>query len=44
MDTETKTDMDGSKIAPKEVVQKTAAVAGDLIGDKIADKITSIGK
>ena len=28
----------------KRVVQKIAEAAGDLIGNKIADKITSIGK
>ena len=28
----------------KRVVQKTAEVAGDLIGNKIADKMTSAGK
>ena len=28
----------------KRVVQKTAAATGDLIGNKIADKITSIDK
>ena len=28
----------------KRVVQKTAEAAGDLIGNKIADKITSVGK
>ena len=44
MDTATKTGMDAAKIAPKRVVQKTAEATGDLIGNKIADKITSIGK
>ena len=33
-----------AKIASKRVVKKTAEAAGDLIGNKIADKITSIGK
>ena len=28
----------------KRVVQKTAEATGDLIGNKMADKITSIGK
>ena len=32
------------KIASKRVVQKTAEATEDLIGNKIADKITSIGK
>ena len=36
--------MDAAKAASKTVVQKTAKVSGDLIGNKIADKITSIGK
>ena len=33
-----------TKITSKRVVQKTAEVIGDLIGNKIADKITSVGK
>ena len=44
MDTATKTGIDAAKIASKRVVQKTAAATGHLIGNKIADKITSIGK
>ena len=44
MDTATKTGMDAAKIASKRVVQKTAEATGYLIGNKIADKITSIGK
>ena len=44
MDTTTKTGIDAAKTASKRVVQKTAEAAGDLIGNKIADKITSIGK
>ena len=36
--------MDAAKTASKRVVQKTAEVTGDLFGNKIADKITSIGK
>ena len=32
------------KIASKRAVQKTAEATGDLIGNKIADKITSIWK
>ena len=36
--------MDTTKFASKRVVQKTAEATGDLIGNKIADKITSIGK
>ena len=44
MDTATKTGIDGAKTASKRVVQKTAEAREDLIGNKIADKITSIGK
>ena len=43
MDTATKTEIDPAKTASKRVVQKTEAT-GDLIGTKIADKITSTGK
>ena len=45
MDTATKTGIDAAKTASKRVVQKTAeATGGDLIGNKIADKIISAGK
>ena len=44
MDTATKTGVDAAKIASKRVVQKTAVATRDWIGNKIADKITSIGK
>ena len=44
MDTATKTGIDAAKTASKRVVQKTAEAKGDLIGNGIADKITSIGK
>ena len=44
MDTATKTGIDAAKTASKRVVQKTAEAAGDLIGNKISEKITSIGK
>ena len=44
MDTATKTGMDAAITASKRVVQKTAEATGDLIGNKIADKITSLGK
>ena len=36
--------MDATKTASKRVVLKSAEASGDLIGNKIADKITSIGK
>ena len=32
------------KIASKRAVQKTAEATGVLIGNKISDKITSLGK
>ena len=44
MNTATKTGIDAVKTASKRVVQKTAEATGDLIGSKIANKITSIGK
>ena len=44
MDTATKTRMDAAKTASKRVIQKTAEATGDLIRNKIADKIISIGK
>ena len=44
MDTVTKTGIDATKFASKRVVQKTAEAMRDLIGNKIADKITSVGK
>ena len=40
----TKTGIDAAKTAFKRVVQKTAEVSWDLIENKIADKITLIGK
>ena len=44
MDTATKKGLDAANTASKRAVQKTAGAAGDLIGNKIADKITSVGK
>ena len=44
MDTTTKTGIDAAKTASKKVVQNTAEATGDLIGNKIADKITLVGK
>ena len=32
------------KIASKRAIQKTAEATGDLVGNKIADKITSVSK
>ena len=39
IDAATKTGIDAAKTASKRVVQKTAAATGDLIGNKIVDKI-----
>ena len=44
MNTTTKTGIDAAKTTSKRIVQKTAEATGDLIGNKIADKITSISK
>ena len=44
MDTATKIGMDPAKTASKRVVQKTAEATGYFIGNKVADKITSLGK
>ena len=44
MDIATKTGMDAAKTLSEKVVQKTAEATGDLIGNKIADKTTSLGK
>ena len=35
---------DALKVASKRAIQKTAEPTGDLVGNKIADKITSISK
>ena len=43
MDTATKIGIDASKTASKRLVKKTAETRGDLIGNKIVDKITSVG-
>ena len=44
MDTATKTGIDAAKTSSKRVVQKSAEATGDLFGNKIADKITSLGR
>ena len=44
MDTTTKTGIDAARTTSKRIVQKTAEATGDLIGNKIDDKITSIDK
>ena len=43
-DAATKTGIDSAKTASKRVVQKNAEATGDLIRNKIDDKITLIGK
>ena len=44
MDTAAKTGIAAANTASKKAVQKTAETTGYLIGKKIADKITLIGK
>ena len=44
MDIATKTGRDAAKTASERLVQKAAEATRDLIGNKLADKITSIGK
>ena len=44
MDTATKTGINAEKTASKIVVQKTAEATGDFVGDKIVEKIGSVGK
>ena len=44
MDTATKAGIDAAKTTSKRVVQKVAEATEDLIGNKIADKIISLGK
>ena len=44
MDTATKTGIDAAKTVSKILVQKIAEATGDLIGNEIAGKITSICK
>ena len=44
IDTATKTGIDAAKTASKRVVQNTAEAPENLIGNKTADQITSIGE
>ena len=44
MDTATKTGTDAAKTASKRVVQETAEATADLVGNKIVDKFTTLGK
>ena len=43
-DTAIKTGKEFAMIAGKKIVQKSAEATGDLVGNKIADKITSMGR
>ena len=43
-DSAKKSTTDAIKTASKRAIQKTAEAIGDLIGKKIADKITSVSK
>ena len=44
LDSPKKSTMDAIKTPSKRAIQKTAEATGDLIGNKIADKITSVSK
>ena len=44
MDTAKKQGTNFAKTAGKKIVQKSAQATGGLMGNKIADKITSLGK
>ena len=44
LDSAERSTVDAIKTASKRAIQKTAEAAGDLIGNKFADKITSVSK
>ena len=44
VDSAKKSTTDALKTASKRAIQKTAEATGDLMGNKIADKITSVSK
>ena len=44
LDSTKKSPTDARKTASKKAIQKLAEATGDLIGNKIADKITSVSK
>ena len=44
LDSAKKSTTDAMKTASKRVIQKTAEATGDLIGNKIADKMSSVSK
>ena len=43
MDTTKKEEINFTKTAGTKIIRKSAEATGDLIGNKIADKITSLG-
>ena len=44
LDSAERSTVDAIKTVSKRAIQKTAEAAGDLIGNKIADRITSVSK
>ena len=44
LDSATKSTTDAIKTASKRAIQKVAEATGDLIGIKVADKITSVSR
>ena len=44
VDTAKKSTTDAIKTASKRAIQKTAEATDDLVGNKVADKITSVSK
>ena len=44
MDSDKKSTTDALKTSSKRAIQKTAEATGDLVGNKIEDKITNISK
>ena len=44
LDNTRKSTIDAIKTASKKAIQKTSEATGDLIGNKIVDKITSVSK
>ena len=44
MDTAVQTGIDAAKISSERFVQKIAGASGDLTGNKVAGKISSVGK
>ena len=44
LDSAKKSTTDAIKTASKRIIQKTVEATGDLIGNKVADKTTSVSK